>query len=382
MLVSFSSAPARGRASNSRLVGVRRLIRASWLTLLLLGAVQAVPASAATPPKPPEYTLAIAEGASTQPELYPVAMTSGQVTPSAEVVVSIIRGGIVVTQRTDKDGSVYLSDVPNVGDVVTLESPAHNLVGSVVYDGLPSMDPTVCAGSVSFSGQRSMGQEVEGGYYSLTVHTGPYGYKDAQRTGTGHAQVTSLSGSAYAGNFLAPLAIGQTVWASESSRTSLAGGAVFKYSSENDRPVGACPVPPAPPSPPPPPALQGSIVKLAKITIHKLLKLGWLCQVTINQPGTVTQSLYLRGGALPAFASSAGGHGRHHRKRKPPALLLARGVGSAKSAGKVNVLIHVTPRGRRVLRHARHVRAVLVTTLRSPSGAKLSLGRRSVSLKR
>jgi len=353
---------------------------ASRLVLLALfaGAGCILPA-AATAAKAPEYSLSIVEGASTQPELYPVAMTSGRVTPSAEAVVSIIRGGIVVTQHTGKDGSVYMSDVPNVGDVVTLESPAHNLVGSVVYDGLPSMDPTVCAGSVSFSGQRSMAQEVEGGYYSLVVHTGPYGYKDAQRTGTGHAQVTSLSGSAYAGNFLAPLQIGQTVWASETSRASLAGGAVFSYSSENDRPVGACPVPPAPPPPPPPPALQGSIVKLAKITIHKLLKLGWLCQVTINQPGTVTEDLYLQGGALPAFASSAGKHGRRHHKRKP-ALLLAHGVTSAKSAGKVNVLIRVTPRGRRVLRHARHVKAVLITTLRSPSGAKLSLGRRSLSL--
>jgi hypothetical protein len=140
--------------------------------------------------------------------------------------------------------------------------------------------------------------------------------------------------------------------------------------------VGACPTPPAPP--PPPPALQGSIVKLAKISIHRLLKLGWLTQVTINQPGTVTENLYLQGGALPAYASSVGKHGRHHRK--PPALLLAHGVGSAKSAGKVNVLLRATPHGRRALQHARHVKAVLVTTLRSSSGVKLSLGRRTLSL--
>lgn len=348
--------------------------------MLCVGVALAVSTPASATPKPPEYTLAITEGASTQPELYSVAMTSGRATPAAEVVVSIIRAGIVVQQRTDKGGNVYMSDVPNVGDVVTLESPAKNLVGSVVYDGLPSMDPIVCAGSVSFSGQRSMGQEVEGGYYSLTVHTDPYGYKSAHQTGAGHAQVTSLSGSGYAGNFLTPLQIGQTVWASESSRTSLAGGAVFSYSSENDRPVGACPTPPAPPPPPPPPALQGSIVKLAKISIHRLLKLGWLTQVTINQPGTVTENLYLQGGALPAYASSVGKHGRRHHKAKPVALLLAHGVGSAKSAGKVNVLLRATPHGRRALQHARHVKAVLVTTLRSSSGAKLSLGRRTLSL--
>ena len=73
----------------------------------------------------------------------------------------------------------------------------------------------------------------------------------------------------------------------ESVEKPLAGGATFTYTSENDRPVGACPVPPPPPAPPAIPALQGSIFKLAHITIHKLLKSGWLDQVSINQPGTV-----------------------------------------------------------------------------------------------
>jgi hypothetical protein len=366
----------------------RRRIAASWrapflaLMALCAGAVWAgVAPTVATAAKAPEYSLAITEGASTQPELFPVAMTSGRVSPPAEVVVSIIRNGIVVTQHTDSNGGVYMSDVPNVGDVVTLESPLHNLVGSVVYDGLPSMDSTVCAGSESFSGQRSMGQEVEGGYYSLMLYTDPYGNTSVHQTGSGHAQVTSLSGSAYAGNFLAPLQFGQTVWVSESLRTSLAGGAVFSYSSENERPVGACPVPPPPPPPPPlPPALQG-VLKLTRTTIHKLLKSGWLDQVTINQPGTVVQDLYLQDGKLPAFASSNKGR-RHPRKIVPLAQLVARGSTTAKSAGTVNVLIRLTAKGRHLLRHRSRVQLALVTTLRSNTGAKLSLARRSVTLHR
>ncbi len=63
-------------------------------------------------------------------------------------------------------------------------------------------------------------------------------------------------------------------------------------------------------------------------------------------------------------------------------MLLARGSATAKAAGKVNVKIKLTAQGRRRLRHAHSVKAVLVTTLRSASGAKLNLGRRSVTLHR
>jgi hypothetical protein len=367
-------------------LAIPRRRRLRCLTLLALGACIATGAPAVTwanAPVHPEYSIAITEGASTSPELFPVAMTDGHVSPAATAVLSIIHNGTVVAMRTDPNGDIYLDQVPQVGDVVTLASPSGVIVGSVVYDGLPSMDPTVCAGSRSFSGQRSPGQEVEGGFYSLALHTDPYGHTSARETGSGRAQVTTLAGSSYAGNFLAPLAIGQTVWASESLRTPLAGGAVFGYSSENVRPVGPCPPPPpvaAPP--PPPPALQGSILKLPRIVIRRLLRRGWLDQVTINQPGTVFQDLYLAGsGHLPAFASSRRG-GRHHRKPKPLGLLLARGSASAASAGTVSVLLHVTPQGRRKLGHARRVRAILITTLRSTAGAELNLERRTLTLHR
>jgi hypothetical protein len=332
----------------------------------------------------PHYSLSVVEGETTLPE-HSIISTSGRGPENASVAVSIVRGGIEVS-RASGEGGAWMSSIPATGDVVNLESPTGphgrpggRIVGSFVYDDLPSIDPTVCAGSVNFSGQRSAGQTIQGGYFSDGI--GSYG--EFERGNPGQAQITLLSGPTFAGSFLTPLVLGQTVWAKESLETPLAGGAVFIYESENERPVGTCPHPaPPPPPPPPPPALQGSIVKLAKTTIQKLLKDGWLVQVTINQPGTVTDDLYLQGGALPAFAASAG-RGRHHRKPKPkPALLLARGSVMAKSAGTVDVLIRVTAGGRRALRHSRHVKAVLITTLRSDSGAKLSLGRRSVSLHR
>jgi hypothetical protein len=327
----------------------------------------------------PEYSLAIVEGESTQPE-YGIAHTSAHVHPSASVAVSIVRGGIVVARSAGNEG-VWLSQVPLLGDVVTMESPIGNVVGSVVYDGLPAIDPTVCAGSVNFSGQRSAGQIVEGGYYSLVLVTDHYGHSSLHQTSSGQAQVTVLSGPAYAGAFLTPLAGGQTVWATESLQTPLAGNATFTYSSENDRPVGTCPLPPAPPAPPPPPpALVGALAKfLHTATLHRLLTLGLLNQVTINQPGTITEDLYQQGGALPAFASAAR---RSHHKHRPPAMLLAKGSAKASAAGTVTVVLHVTAQGRRVLRHAKHVQAVLLTTLRSSGGATLTLERRQVTLHR
>ena len=358
-----------------------RSARIAGLSLLLtLGALLAFAAAAGANSghNGPEYSLSIVEGESTQPE-YSIAHTSASVHPSASVAVSIVRGGIVVARSTGEEG-VWLSQVPQVGDVVTMESPIGSVVGSVVYDGLPSIDPTVCAGSANFSGQRSGGLTVEGGYYSLTLHTDPYGHTSLHQTSSGQAQVTVLSGPSFAGAFLAPLSFGQTVWATESLQTPLAGNATFTYSSENDRPVGACPAPPpAPAPPPPPPALQGRLAKfLHSLTLHRLLVLGLVDQVTINQPGTVIQDLYQVGGTLPGFASIA--RAGHRHKHVPPAVLLAAGTVKAAGAGTVSVTLHPTSVGRRRLKHAKHVRAVLITTLRSSGGATLTLERRPVTL--
>jgi hypothetical protein len=348
---------------------------ASCLTLLAFGAgpVLATPA-------PPKYSLGIVEGETTLPE-NSIVQTYGNVEPKAQVAVSITRNGTVVAKSDPGQGGSGMSQVPQVGDVVSLESPVGVVVGAVVYDGLPSIDQTVCAGSTNFSGQNSLGETVKGGYFTEISHSTPYG-PYSEEIGLGRAQVTALSGTSFGGSFLTALELGQTVWAKEALETPLAGGAVFTYTSENDRPVGACPVPsPPPPPPPPPPALQGSIFKFAKTTIQKFLKLGLIDEVTINQPGTVVQDLYLQDGKLPAFAASRKGKGKHPRKVVPPAQLVARGSTTAKSAGTVSVLIKVTAKGRRLLRHRGKVQMVLVTTLQSASGAKLNLARRTVTLK-
>ncbi len=337
---------------------------------LIASCVLAAPASAKI--QPPVYTLKVTEGETTLPE-FSIVQTSASVQPDNSIALSIIRNGTVIA-RDSGNTNAGTSQVPQVGDVLNVESPVGTTVGTVVYDGLPSMDPTVCAGSANFSGQNSPGEIVKGSFVSLALKAERYGSR-VEESNFGRAQVTMLSGSTFGGSFLAPLAIGQTITATESLETALAGGAVFKYVSENERPVGACPVPPAPPPPPPaPPALQGSIIKFLRTTIHNLLTHGWRNRVTINQPGTVTQDLYLKGGKLPAFAAS-----KHHAKT-PPALLLARGSKTAGSAGVVSVLLKPTVKGRRRLKAAKSLTVVLVTTLRSRSGAKLNLARHTITL--
>ncbi len=335
------------------------------------------PAAASAGGHGPRYTLKVVAGETTLPEYEQIASTSGDVEPSAQVAVSIIRAGTTVYRDVGKGGA-WLSQVPQVGDVVTLESPVGTTIGATVYDGLPSIDATVCAGSTNFSGANSVGDVVEGFYDSKTLVYDQYGaVRGVHQTAFGEAQVKTLTGTTFGGSFLVPLALGENVGAVESLKTPLPGEATYTYISENERPVGGCPPPPPPQySPPPPPVLQGTILKLFRVNLRSFLRSGWHDEVGINQAGSVTQDLYLQGGALPAYASSA-----HHR-HLPPAMLLARGSATSKGAGTVTVLLHATRRGRVKLRTGRSVHAVLITTLHSSSGAKLNLGRRSVLIRR
>ena len=100
-------------------------------------------------------------------------------------------------------------------------------------------------------------------------------------------------------------------------------------------------------------------------------------QVTINQPGTVVQDLYLEGGKLPAYASRSKGHAKQRG-----AALIARGSSTATSAGHVTVQLRLSALGRRKLRHAKVAHVVLLTTLLSHTGAKLSLERHVLTLYR
>lgn len=353
----------------SRLPSIRGAVRPLSLALPAFVATVLLATPALADKSAPEYSLSVVEGADTQPE-DSIQHVSGSVNSNAEVAVSITHNGLV--NKQSGKGGAWLSQVPQVGDVVTFES--QGFTTSVAYDGLPSLESTVCAGSTNFSGQRTLGYTVEGGYYTVVPHPRYF----ARRNG-GLAQVQVLTGASFGGDFLNPLISGETVYAVESLTSPLAGGATFTYSSENDRPVGGCPPPPPPPPPPTPLALAGAFSKLTRISIAKLLRSGWSTHVTINQPGKIVEDLYQHNGVLPAFAATS----KHKRPRKERrALLLARGTATANAAGTVTVTIRPTAVGRRLLKHAHSAKVVLVTTLTAKSGAKLALARRSLTLHR
>ena len=175
----------------------------------------------------------VSEGSTTSPE-FPVSYTIALSGPEGELRVRITRGGTVVAEAASTEGYAEMAQVPQVGDVVSLEAPFGTTVLTRTYDGRPTMDPTVCAGSSNFSGQRSPDASVSGGYY--TLGSGSYG------SGFGSAHITSLSGSLFAGSFPAALAIGETVYAGQKAEQST-GGTEVTYFSRNTRPVGVCPGP-------------------------------------------------------------------------------------------------------------------------------------------
>jgi hypothetical protein len=331
--------------------------------------------AAATTGHGPRYSLEIAEGATTLPEYEPTnSISAGIENSKAEVFLEVIHAGLVVGQKVGENGDgARISPGPQVGDEVVFESPRGTPISKFIYDGLPTIDPTVCVGSTNFSGENTSGYVVEGFYVRKVLETPYHRPTEPFQKAFGEAQVKSLSGTTFGGNFLRPLELGEDVGAIESLKTSLPGEATYTYVSESERPVGGCPPPPAPP--PPLPALQGTVLKLSKLKLHMFLHAGLLDRVTINQPGLVIQDLYLKGGTLPAHASST----KHH-KHKPAALLIARGETKATAAGTVEVRLRLTSKGRRKLKHAKNAKALLITTLRSTSGAELSLTRQSVTL--
>src|ERR1700678_3225345 len=139
--------------------------------LVILG-LAALPAVAAAENV---YGLSVSEGSSSSG--FSVADTNGfaEATPAHEARIAITRAGVRVAETPSGQGSFpFMSQVPQAGDVLSLESPLGTTVSSVTYDGLPTMDATVCAGSANFSGQRTPGTTLTGRYYTET-YGGPEG---------------------------------------------------------------------------------------------------------------------------------------------------------------------------------------------------------------
>jgi hypothetical protein len=342
------------------------------LLAFALTCVGAAPALGWSNSHGPQYTLEVTEGENTIPQYESVAQTVAKVEPNASVGVSIVRNGVTV-YASEGWGWASVPQVPQPGETVVLESPVGHVIGSDVYDGLPTIDPSTCVGSTNFEGENTSGFTVEGSYVTITVVSA----RDHKwtRSGFGQAQVKSLTGTSFGGNFLAPIAPGATVMVTESLKSALPGEATYTYVSERVEPANAaCPAPPAPAAPLVTP-LQGALVGLGHSKIKLVLKSGYHDHVSINQAGTITQDLYLRGGKLPATAAS-----RH--KKTPPAMLLARGTAKTSASGTVGVVLKLTAAGRRKLKSAGSLNAILLTTVRTANGQVATLAPKSLTLHR
>jgi len=330
------------------------------------------------------YTLKVVAGETTLPE-YPVSGVSATAEVesgrSPQVAVSIVHNGITQITSSDHEGEWGASispQAPETGETVVLESPVGHTIGSVVYDGMPTIDPTTCIGSANFEGENTAGYTVEGSYVVDSL-VKPYHHSpEKKETGFQQAQVKTLTGTSFGGNFVQPIPSGATVSVTESLKTPLSSEETFLYESERLEPANkSCPAP----APPPPPApvvtpLQGSIARLLHATILTVLKRGWRDHVSINQAGTVTQDLFLRDGKLPAHASRAS----HHKT--PPALLLARASATATGPTTLSLDLKLTKTGRRKLSAAHRISAILLTTLHTAGGQVDTLPPHSVTLKR
>jgi len=208
-------APARLRGRSARAV---------LLTATLAFALVLPPTALAST----TYELSIVGGSAADGSS--VAGTFAGADSDAPVELVIVHNGAVVVSGTN-----FTTQTPAVGDLVQVQSPPGTTVAQITYDGLPTLDASVCAGSTSFSGQSTPNAPVSGSVYT-SQGTG-YGGSGTQQV----AQVGTPSGGSFSGSFLSPITLGETVEANESLDIPLSGGDELFYYSENDRPVGACP---------------------------------------------------------------------------------------------------------------------------------------------
>ena len=156
-------------------------------------------------------------------------------------------------QEHRHEGGAWMSQVPQTGDVVTLESPSGTPSARWSTTACPRSTrrfarapPTSPASAPGWSRSKAATYSLVASPARTASEQGGSG------PGAGHEP---LRLGLFGGSFLTPLdARRRRSSRSSRSQTPLAGGAVFTYTSENDRPVGACPAPPPPPPPPPPAA--------------------------------------------------------------------------------------------------------------------------------
>jgi hypothetical protein len=269
-----------------------------------------------------------------------------------DVAITIVHNGAVAATQSGS-GFAEVPVLPAVGDTVQLEKPPGVVIESLLYDGRPTIDPSTCIGSRSISGQRSdAGMTVEASAYS---ESGYGNYQDAQ--------ITSLSGTSYAGTFPHPLAGGDQLFVQQYEVYPRSYGS-FDYASGIQQAVPACPPPPVVPvAKPTSKAPRASIALNGKRALRAFFRKGLIVTVTVDQAGRIVEDMFLAKGKLPAKAT---------KRKSKPAKLIGRGTATATKAGKVKVRVRPT-KGAKRLRKKRKLSVAFLTTV-------TNLGKQSTTL--
>jgi hypothetical protein len=276
--------------------------------------------------------------------------------------LDVVRDGSTVATASASGFVVVSLASLRPGDQVTLTDVDSAAVRSATFTGQPTLMAPSC-GAAAFAGTREEGATV-----------------DVSVAGAATVEVFG-SGTDLAGAFAAVPAPGATVQASQ-ARAIDAGFTVFDAVSAA---VGGCPqatpavVPPAAPVAGPAlvvaaPAVTSApaadaVAPLGRATLraallkpaaaYKALVAGtFAASVTVNEPGTITQTL------------AAGG--------KPLATVSKR----VAKAGTVTVTLKVSKAARRRLGAGTAVRLTLTTTLRDPAGNVRTLAPRHLTAQR
>jgi hypothetical protein len=341
----------------------RFLARALLFTLLLL-AMPTASASAAT--RMYMSTARAADG---------TASVSGYAFDGATQIqdnfqLDLVRGGVTVVTAQAPNFVLITPPALLPGDELVLTDTVTAATRTATFTGNPTLSAPSC-GASAFSGARDEGSTVD-----VKASMGAEEVPTVQRFGPG---------TTYSGSFSKALTTGWTVQASQGrvidadftvfdAVSATVGGTCPVVTPPEDPPAPPAPVMPAPIVPPAPiadpvppapatpaaPAPADTVAPLGRLTIrtkpaaaYKALIAGtFTVSVTVNEPGTVTESL-LSGKTTVAKTSK-----------------------SLTKAGTVTLRLALSRSGRRRLAAAKLTKLTLVTRVRDAAGNARTLSSR------
>lgn len=288
-------------------------------------------------------------------------------------------GGVIASNRsqTRQAISILPGDVFQVVD----RADKSKVYVSYTFDGKPSLSDTSCAGQNGFSGTRGNDADITvetvAPYERKINNGGRYGsFTDRGIERRQRGLVRTLGAGTFAGVFQDALALGDIMAATQSLSTNTAD-TDLTYDVTQYRTVGACPAPP-----PIVPDTTKPIVAFFELgnlkpTKKQFLANGLSSFFTINEPGTITQDLYLSNGKTPPATATK----KAKKKAKKKLVLLGRGSTTSAVAGVVKVTVRASKTGRKELRrHKGAVKVILISSVKDKAGNVTNLPQKKLTL--